>query len=137
MDEIADFGEAVLRNLDTLVPLGTTQADLALELGLCAWMHQCDADVDEALGRLRDVREAVLEAGRLDPAIEPVPFGGREPQAALLNLVLYLGTLLVRAASNAGCDAASVVDRAAGRLAAAPPGSGSATGTSGSSGPRR
>jgi hypothetical protein len=120
VDEFADFGAAVLSNLETLVPLGTTQADLALELGLCAWMHWCDTEVDEALDRLKDVRRAVLEAGQLDPAIEPVPFGGRDPQAALVNLVIYLGTLLDRAATNARCDTATVLARAGDVLAATP-----------------
>jgi len=117
VDEFVDFGEAVLRNLEALVPLGTIQADLALELGLCAWMHQCETDLDDALDQLWEVRRAVLVAGRLDPATEPIPFRGREAQSALVNLVIYLGNLLVRAASNAGCDTVTLVDRANERLA--------------------
>ena len=112
---LTDFGEAVLQNLEALVPVGTTQADLALELGLCAWMHQCDTELDEALDRLWDVRGAVLVAGGLDPASEPIPFGGRNPQAALVNLAIYLGNLLGRASAHARCDPAAVVDRAGGR----------------------
>ncbi len=112
MDEFTDFGEAVLRNLEALVPPGTTAADLALELGLCAWMHHCDTDLDEALDRLWEVREAVLRTGELDPTTEPIPFGGRDPQAALVNLAIYLGDLLVRAAAASGSDAATVVARA-------------------------
>ena len=117
MDEFVDFGEAVLRNLETLAPPGTVQADIALELGLCAWMHRCDTDLDEALDRLWGVRGAVLEAGRLDPDTEPIPFGGRQPQSALVNLVIYLGELLVRAASSSGWDTRTLVDRACEHLA--------------------
>ncbi len=112
MDEFTDFGEAVLRNLDTLVPPGTTGADLALELGLCAWMHQCDTDLDDAVDRLWEVREAVLRTGGLDPITEPIPFGGRDPQAALVNLAIYLGDLLARATAASGSDTATVVARA-------------------------
>ena len=112
MDEFTDFGEAVLRNLDTLVPPGTTGADLALELGLCAWMHQCDTDIDDALDRLWEVREAVLRTGGLDPITEPIPFGGRDPQAALVNLAIYLGGLLARSTAASGSDTATVVARA-------------------------
>jgi len=118
---LTDFGEAVLQNLEALVPVGTTQADLALELGLCAWMHQCGTDLDEALDRLWDVRGAVLVAGGLDPASEPIPFGGRNPQAALVNLTIYLGNLLGRASAHARCAPAAVVDRAAATLASATP----------------
>ncbi len=121
MDELIDFGQAVLRKLDTLVPLGTTQADLALELGLCALMHRCDTDVEEAMDQLWQVREAVLAAGQLDPAIEPIPFSGREAQAALLNLVIYLGNLADRAAANARCDTADLVARAEVALVSATP----------------
>ena len=121
MDELTDFGPAVLRKLDTLVPLGTTQADLALELGLCALMHRCEADANEAVDQLWQVREAILEAGQLDPSIEPVPFSGRDTQAALLNLVIYLGNLAGRAAANAGCDQSDLVARTEVALAAAAP----------------
>ncbi len=121
MDEFVDFGEAVLRNLEALVPLGTTQADLALELGLCAWMHQCDTDLDEALDQLWEVRAAVLTAGQLDPATEPIPFGGRQPQAALVNLVVYLGNLLTRASASSGHDLSTLVDRATAHLASPAP----------------
>jgi hypothetical protein len=112
VDEFTDFGEAVLRNLEALVPPGTTGADLALELGLCAWMHQCDTDLDDAVDRLWEVREALLRAGGLDPATEPIPFGGRNPQAALVNLAIYLGNLLARGTAASGSDPATVVARA-------------------------
>jgi hypothetical protein len=121
VDECTDFGQAVLRNLEALVPAGTTQADLALELGLCAWMHQCDTDLDEALDRLSEVREAVIVAGGLAPATEPVPFGGRDPQTALVNLVIYLGNLLGRASAHAGCEPATVAARAEAELSSVTP----------------
>ena len=122
MDEFVDFGEAVLRNLEALVPRETTHADLALELGLTAWMRQSETDLDEALDQLWEAREALVAAGGLDPVTEPVPFGGRAPQTALLHLAVYLGTLVDRAAANAGCDTGTIVRRAVDALSARPPG---------------
>jgi hypothetical protein len=121
VDEFVDFGEAVLRNLDALVPQETIRADLALELGLTAWMRQSETGLEEALDQLWEAREALITAGGLDPATEPVPFGGRAPQTALLHLAVYLGTLVDRAAAHAGCDTGTLARRAAEVLAARPP----------------
>jgi hypothetical protein len=75
-------------------------------------MHQCDTDLDDAVDRLWEVREAVLRTAELDPITEPIPFGGRDPQAALVNLAIYLGDLLARATAASGSDTATVVARA-------------------------
>jgi hypothetical protein len=121
VDECTDFGEAVLRNLPALVPPGTTRADLALELGLCALMHRCDVDLDDALHRLWEVRGALLVAGGLDPTTEPIPFGGRDPQSALVNLAIYLGDLFARARATTRSDTATMTARAGEALSSPPP----------------
>ncbi len=63
------------------------------------------------------MRGAVLEAGRMDSATEPVPFVGRSPHLDLLNWAVYLGNLISRAAHAADCEPKSIAERAVERLA--------------------
>ena len=110
--ETVDFAPAVLRSLPALVPPGMFQADLALELGLSAYLAMSGTDVADAIGQMWAIRTAVLEAGALDPSIEPIPFAGSSDRLDLLNLALYLGNLVDRAAAHQGCDPATIVARA-------------------------
>jgi hypothetical protein len=107
--EPIQFAPAVLRSLKVLVPSGQAGADLACELGLSAWMRLTDTDAEDAPRHLRAVRQAILEAGELDPSTEPIPMGGRSSRLDLLNQVVYLGDLLARAAAHQGCDADTVI----------------------------
>ena len=97
--ETPEFGPAVLRSLPALVPAGMTQADLALELGLSAHLQTSAIDVDDAIAQMWAVRQAVLEAADMDASAEPIPFGGRNDRLGLLNMVIYLGNLVERAAT--------------------------------------
>jgi hypothetical protein len=45
----------------------------------------------------------------MDVSTEPIPFGGSSDRLDLLNLALYLGNLLDRAAAHGGCDIGTVV----------------------------
>lgn len=110
--ETSEFAPAVLRSLAALVPSGMTQADLALELGLSAHMQMTATEVDDAVGQMWAIRQAVLEAGDLDASIEPIPLVGRSERLGLLNLVIYLGHLVERAAAHQGCDGEAIVTRA-------------------------
>jgi hypothetical protein len=110
--ETAEFAPVVLRSLPALVPQGMVQADLALELGLSACMQMSGIELDDAISELWDIRQAVLEAGGMDLSTEPIPFGGSSDRLDLLNLALYLGNLLDRAASHGGSDIGTVVVRA-------------------------
>jgi hypothetical protein len=103
------FAPAVLRSLDVLMPSGQTQADLGCELGLSAWMHLTGTQLEEAPSHLWAIRQAIIEAGRLDAATEPTPIGGRSPRLDLLNLVSYLGDLVARAAAHLGCDRGTII----------------------------
>ncbi len=107
--ETSEFASAVLRSLPVLVPAGMTQADLALELGLSAHMQMCDTEVDEAIGQMWAIRQAVLEAADMDVSIEPIPFAGRCERLGLLNLAIYLGNLVERAAAHQACHADTIV----------------------------
>ncbi|MGD0312136.1 MAG: hypothetical protein ABSC90_06720 [Acidimicrobiales bacterium] len=110
--DTVDYAPAVLRSLHVLVPSGTTQADLALELGLTAWMRVSGTGVEDALRQMWCIRQAVLEAADMDPGIEPIPFGGSSYRLALLNMAIYLGILVDRAAASQGCDRDVIVTRA-------------------------
>lgn len=110
--ETTGFAPAVLQCLDVLVPSGQTVTDLACELGLSAWMRVTGTELDDAPRHLWAAREAVLEAGGLDPDTEPVPLVGRTSRADLLTLVGYLRDLVARAAAHQGCDRATLIARA-------------------------
>jgi hypothetical protein len=110
--ETVDFAPAVLLSLPVLVPSGMVQADLALELGLTAYMEMSGTELEDAVGQMWEIRTALLEAGDLDAAIEPIPFGGSSKRLDLLNLALYLGNLVDRAAAHQNCDSTTIVARA-------------------------
>jgi hypothetical protein len=110
--ETVAFAPAVLRSLPVLVPTGMTQADLALELGLSAYMEMSDTELDDAIGQMWAIRQAVLEAGDMDVSTEPIPFGGSSARLGLLNLALYLGNLVDRAAAHQECAGGTIVARA-------------------------
>jgi hypothetical protein len=111
--EIPEFAPAVLRSLPALVPAGMTQPDLALELGLSAHLQASAVDPGAALTQLWAIRQAILEVADMDSSIEPIPFGGRDERLELLNMALYLGNLVERAAALGHCDAEAIVERAA------------------------
>ena len=77
--EADEFARSVLQSLDVLLPSGVSGTDLACELGLSAWMRLTGTSLDDAPGHLWAVREAILEAGRMDVASEPIPMGARSP----------------------------------------------------------
>lgn len=110
--EPIEFAPAVLRSLAVLVPSGQIGTDLACELGLSAWIRLTGIDLADAPRRLWAIRQAILEAGQMDAATEPVPMAGRSPRLDLLNLVAYLGDLVDRAASNRGCDRDAIIAEA-------------------------
>jgi hypothetical protein len=83
-----------------------TEADLALELGLSAHLQMSGTEVDDAIAQMWAIRQAILEA---------IPIGGRSQRLGLLNLTLYLGHLVERAAALRDCDRDTIVTRALGR----------------------
>ncbi len=109
--ETIEFAPAVLRSLHILVPPGQTGPDLGCELGLSAWMRLTGTELEDASRHMWAVRQAVLDAGQMDAAIEPVPLAGRSPRLDLLNLVAYLSDLVVRAAAHQRCHPDVIVAR--------------------------
>jgi hypothetical protein len=105
---LSGFSETALRGLVSLGPIDGSPDDLALELGLSVWMHQCDVDIDGASDALWNVRGILLEVANFDPRSEPIPFSGRSPKLDLVNLAAYLGRLVFRVSAATQC-APSVV----------------------------
>jgi hypothetical protein len=102
----------MLRGLSALGLPECSQPDLALELGLSAWMRFSGTDLEGARSDMLAVRAALLEAADMDVSTEPVPFTGQSPRVAVLNLASYLGDLVARAAASAECEPSHIVDQA-------------------------
>jgi hypothetical protein len=116
------FATEMLRGLVRfgLVGSGGGQ-ELLLELGVSTWMRNSGAPLGSLRTSMLEVRDALIEAGELDPGTEPVPLLGRSDRADVLNLASYLCALVTRAASTAGCPPAVVAERAIGALTAHTP----------------
>jgi hypothetical protein len=113
-----DFAPTVLRGLTELAPSARLQPDLALELGLTAWMRLGERDLEETRAALMALRTAVLEAAEMDIRSEPLPLRGMSPKADLVNCAIYLANLVHRAASSKRCEASVIVERSIRHLAA-------------------
>jgi hypothetical protein len=112
------FAAVTLTGLAGLGPSPGPSPDLALQLGLSAWMRLSGVGLAEAASVLSDLRGAVLAATGLEHSGEPVPFRVPDPRQDLLLLAGYLGDLLSRAAATTGSDRPAIVARALRALAA-------------------
>jgi hypothetical protein len=92
--------------------------DLALELGMTAWMRLGKAGPAEALATMKAVRKAILDEAGMEKGDEPLPLTGVSPKADLLNWAVYLADLVRRAAHRRQCDIALIVERTVRRVAA-------------------
>ncbi len=110
------FAEMAFYGLATFGPRSPEGPDLALELGLSAWMRRAGVRSEEAAQALWALREAVLGAAGLDRGEEPVPLTGHGPRQDTLTLASYLAGLLARVAGAGGVDHQDVVALATDRL---------------------
>jgi hypothetical protein len=108
----------MLRGLAELAPSPDSQPDLALELGLTAWMRMSAKDLGEAQAAMVALRTAIVEAAELDLRTEPFPLTGLSPKADLLNWAVYLASLVRRAAASKSCETSLIVERSLRHLAA-------------------
>ena len=111
------FAPAVIRGLAALEPTEVWQPDLCLDLGLSIWIRRSRTELDDVRGAMLAIRRAILQAAEMDIRIEPIPLCGHGPRVDVKNFASYLGELLIRAAAGAGCDVATMVERAISRLA--------------------
>jgi hypothetical protein len=110
------FGAALLGGLAELGPVDPFSGDLSLELGISVWLRRSGTSLMEARGTLLEMRGLIIETCGLDAATEPVPLVGRSPRVDVVNLVAYVGDLLRRASSEAGCTVRTVADRVVAEL---------------------
>jgi hypothetical protein len=92
-------------------PFDVASGDLSLQLGVSLWLRMSGSSLEEARHTLLEVRRLVLEAYDHDAATEPVPLVGRSPGSDVVTLAAYVGDLLRRVASRAGCEPHTVADR--------------------------
>jgi hypothetical protein len=116
MDETAaEFAEAILHGVSEVAE---SQPDLALELGLTAWMRQGGRDIAEAQSAMVALRSAILEVAEMDHRSEPSPLTGVSARTDLLNWAVYLADLVRRAARASRCETRLIVERSVRRVAA-------------------
>jgi hypothetical protein len=82
---------------------------LTVRFALSAWMRTCSVGVEEAWAGVTLLRTALLEAGGLDRASEPVPLRAADHKMALINMTVYLDGLVARAACAADCGRCEIV----------------------------
>ncbi len=85
-------------------------SEITLELGVSIWMRRSGADLEAVRAAMIRLRGALVEAGELDPATEPLPLLSPSDRRDVLTLVSYLGGLVGRAASSAGCMAGEIAE---------------------------
>ena len=107
----AGFAPTVLRGMAEFGPVDATTGDLSLQLGVSLWLRMSGSSLEEARHTLLEVRRLVLVAYDHDAATEPVPLVGRSPASDVVTLAAYVGDLLRRVATCAGCEPHAVADR--------------------------
>jgi hypothetical protein len=105
------FAPTVLRGMAEFGPFDATSGDLSLQLGVSLWLRMSGSSLEEARHTLLEVRRLVLAAYDHDAATEPVPLVGRSPASDVVTLAAYVGDLLRRVATRAGCEPHTVADR--------------------------
>jgi hypothetical protein len=102
-------GLATLRGDEPDEPL--PPGDLAIPLGLSAWIVRASVDLPDAFDALLRLRAEVLAVSGLDRASEPVPLRVGDPRAALRSLGSYLFDLVGRAARHARLSPVELAER--------------------------
>ena len=77
--------------------------DLAVPLGLSAWIVRAAIGLPDAYDALLRLRAVVVAEAGMDLRSEPVPLRVAESRAALRSLGAYLYGLMNRAARHSGC----------------------------------
>ncbi|MHB1584708.1 MAG: hypothetical protein ACYCU7_09385 [Acidimicrobiales bacterium] len=112
------FAPLVARGLASLDPDDLAEGNLTLQLDLSTWLRRSGLDLTDAVQAMLDVRDALVDVGRLDARTEPVPLLAGDARTAVLSLAIYLDGLVRRAAGAAGLSRRSVVEQALDQLAA-------------------
>jgi len=112
----ADFAGEVVCFLARLADDGPVGVSLSLPFGLSASMKHYGMGLDDTIGAVLAIREALLRVPGLDAASEPVPLRLPDQVMLVLNLAVYLDGLLGRVARLLGVSRGEAADAAVGML---------------------
>jgi hypothetical protein len=93
--------EAALGVAD-MVPEDLEPGNLTIPFGVSVWIKRSDIDLGGACDVMLQLRSAFLSVSGLDQRTEPVPLLSGDRRAAVLNLTLYLDSLIERGSRAAG-----------------------------------
>jgi hypothetical protein len=116
IDRTREFASALGLGVVDWTPEDFADGALTLPFGLSAWMRQCAVDPDEACAAIWLLRDALVEVSGLHRATEPRPLMPADRKTAVLNMTVYLDSLVGRASRCAGSGRVQVLEAAVGRL---------------------
>ena len=78
-------------------PEDFVETALTLPFGLSAWMRQCAVDPEDACAAIWLLRDSLVEVSGLHRASEPRPLVPADRKVAVINMTVYLDSLVARA----------------------------------------
>jgi hypothetical protein len=117
VDRRVDFACALGRGVVDWAPEDFLETALTLPFGLSAWMRQCAVDPEEACAAIWLLRDSLVEVSGLHRASEPRPLIPGDRKVAVINMTVYLDSLVSRAARCAGTDRQEILAAAVANLA--------------------
>lgn len=102
VDRRVEFARALGRGVVDWAPEDFVETALTLPFGLSAWMRQCAVDPEEACAAIRLLRDSLVEVSGLHRASEPRPLVPADRKVAVINMTVYLDSLVGRASRCAG-----------------------------------
>ncbi len=112
IDRRVEFARALGRGVVGWAPEDFAERALTLPFGLSAWMRQCAVDAEEACAAIWLLREALMEVSGLHRGDEPRPLMPADRKVAVINMTVYLNSLVSRASCCAGTDRDEILEAA-------------------------
>lgn len=116
VDRRVGFARALGHGVVDWAPEDFAERALTLPFGLSAWMRQCDVDPEEACSAIWLLRDALLEVSGLSRADEPRPLLPADRKVAVINMTVYLNSLVARAGRCAGTGRVEILRAAVASL---------------------
>ncbi len=116
VDRRVDFARALGRGVVDWAPEDFVETALTLPFGLSAWMRQCAVDPEEACAAIWLLRDSLVEVSGLHRASEPRPLVPADRKVAVINMTVYLDSLVGRACRCAGTGRQEILAAAVANL---------------------
>lgn len=116
VDRRVDFARALGRGVVDWAPEDFVETALTLPFGLSAWMRQCAVDPEEACAAIWLLRDSLVEVSGLHRASEPRPLVPADRKVAVINMTVYLDSLVGRASRCAGTGRQEILAAAVANL---------------------